>query len=103
MARTLALPDEQVDRVRHAAELHDVGKVAIPDEILNTPSPLAEHEWEFIRRHTLIGERIIAAAPALVEVASLDPRALGPRRLPRRADGDRDPPGVADSGGRRRL
>ena len=71
VARTLALPDEQVDRVRHAAELHDVGKVAIPDEILNQPRPLKEHEWDFIRRHTLIGERIIAAAPALVEVASL--------------------------------
>jgi len=71
VGRTLALPSEQLDNVRHAAELHDVGKVAVPDEILNKPGPLDEHEWDFIRRHTVIGERIIAAAPALVEVAAL--------------------------------
>ena len=57
--------------MRHAAELHDVGKVAIPDAILNKPGPLDPLEWEFIRRHTLIGERIIAAAPALGPVAAL--------------------------------
>ena len=57
--------------MRHAAELHDVGKVAIPDAILNKPAPLDPLEWEFIRRHTLIGERIIAAAPALGPVAAL--------------------------------
>ena len=50
---------------RVAAELHDVGKVAIPDAILNKPGPLDDDEWAFMRRHTLIGERIVAAAPAL--------------------------------------
>ena len=70
-ARRLGLPTDEVDRVRHAAELHDVGKVAIPDAILNKPGPLDPLEWEFIRRHTLIGERIIAAAPALGPVAAL--------------------------------
>ncbi len=69
VARILALSEDRIDCVRHAAELHDVGKVAIPDEILSKPGPLDEREWEFIRRHTLIGERIIAAAPALVDVA----------------------------------
>ena len=71
--------------MRHAAELHDVGKVAIPDAILTKPGPLDPHEWEFIRRHTLIGERIVAAAPALGGVARLVrsiPRALGRHRLP---------------------
>jgi two-component system cell cycle response regulator len=67
----LALPDEEVRNVRLAAELHDVGKVAVPDSILRKPGPLDESEWEFIRRHTLIGERIIAAAPALETVARL--------------------------------
>ena len=57
--------------IRHAAELHDVGKVAVPDGILSKPGPLDDAEWGFIRRHTLIGERIIAAAPALRQVASL--------------------------------
>jgi two-component system, cell cycle response regulator len=70
-ARLLGLAPFEVEQVRHAAELHDVGKVAVPDEILNKPGPLDEREWEFIRRHTVIGERIIAAAPALNGVAAL--------------------------------
>jgi diguanylate cyclase (GGDEF)-like protein len=62
---------ETLEQVRHAAELHDIGKVAIPDAILRKPSPLDAAEWDFIRRHTTIGERIIAAAPALRGVARL--------------------------------
>ncbi len=69
--RELALPDEERADVVHAAELHDVGKVAIPDAILDKPGPLDSAEWEFMRRHTLIGERIIAAAPALQRVAQI--------------------------------
>jgi two-component system, cell cycle response regulator len=71
VARRLALADDQIEQIRHAAELHDVGKVAVPDGILSKPGPLDDAEWGFIRRHTLIGERIIAAAPALRQVASL--------------------------------
>jgi two-component system, cell cycle response regulator len=71
VARGLHLDEEQVDHVRHAAALHDVGKVAIPDAILDKPAALDEAEWEFIRRHTIIGERIVAAAPALRQVAAL--------------------------------
>ncbi|MEZ5076729.1 MAG: diguanylate cyclase [Solirubrobacterales bacterium] len=67
----MGLTGEQLDEVYRAAELHDVGKVAIPDAILNKPGPLEERELEFMRKHTLIGERIIAAAPALVPVARL--------------------------------
>jgi diguanylate cyclase (GGDEF)-like protein len=70
-ARSLELPAEEVEQVRHAAELHDVGKVAVPDAILSKPEPLTADEWAFIHRHTLIGERIIAAAPALTRVAAL--------------------------------
>jgi two-component system, cell cycle response regulator len=71
VARRLRLDDEEVEHVRHAAELHDVGKMAIPDAILDKPAPLDPDEWEFIRRHTIIGERIVAAAPALRPVATL--------------------------------
>src|SRR5215210_7731786 len=70
-ARRLGLGDDEAEQVRHAAELRDIGKVAIPDAILAKPSALDPGEWEFIRRHTLIGERIIAAAPALGAVARL--------------------------------
>jgi diguanylate cyclase (GGDEF)-like protein len=70
-ARRLGLGREELQVVRHAAELHDVGKVAIPDDILLKPGPLTEEEWSFIRRHPVAGERIIAAAPALGPVAKL--------------------------------
>jgi two-component system cell cycle response regulator len=70
-ARSFGLDHDQVEPIQQAAELHDVGKMAIPDAILNKPSRLDQSEWEFIRRHTLIGERIINAAPALHDVAAL--------------------------------
>jgi two-component system, cell cycle response regulator len=70
-ARMFPLPAEDIEQIRLAAELHDVGKVAIPDAILEKPAPLDDSEWAFIRRHTLIGERIIAAAPDLRKIATL--------------------------------
>jgi diguanylate cyclase (GGDEF)-like protein len=71
VGRHLGIEGEALDHVRVAAELHDVGKVAIPDAILNKPGPLDDDEWAFMHRHTLIGERIVAAAPALGAVAKL--------------------------------
>ena len=57
--------------LRNAAQLHDVGKVAIPDAIVGKPGPLDEEEWNFIRSHTLIGQRIVDAAPVLAGVGEL--------------------------------
>jgi diguanylate cyclase (GGDEF)-like protein len=71
LARALGLPKAEVHRVTLAAELHDIGKVAIPETILNKPGPLDEEEWKFIRRHTEIGERIVTAAPSLAHAAEL--------------------------------
>jgi len=71
VAGELGMEAEQRDEVYRAAQLHETGKMAIPDAILNKPGPLEETEWEFVRRHTLIGERIIASAAALVPVARL--------------------------------
>ncbi len=71
VAAELGMDEEQRDEVFRAAELHDTGKMAIPDAILNKPGPLEPDEWRFMREHPLIGERIIAAAPALVPVARL--------------------------------
>ncbi|MFL5831766.1 MAG: diguanylate cyclase domain-containing protein [Solirubrobacteraceae bacterium] len=70
-ARLLGLPDSEVKRIRIAAELHDIGKIAIPETILNKPGPLDDEEWNFMRSHTEIGERIIAAAPSLASSAPL--------------------------------
>ncbi len=70
-AASLGLDEDEVARVRLAAELHDIGKAAIPDTILEKPGPLDHHEWEFVKRHTMIGERILGAAPALASIAPL--------------------------------
>ena len=67
----LGLMPEELEDLRQAAELHDMGKVAIPDAILDKPGPLDDAEWEFMRRHTIIGERILQAAPALERVATI--------------------------------
>ena len=71
VARRMSLEAEQIDEIARAAELHDIGKMAIPDAILSKPGPLDADEWEFMRNHTLIGERILGAAPALRSVAKL--------------------------------
>jgi diguanylate cyclase (GGDEF)-like protein len=70
VAAKLALPEDEVAPLLQAASLHDVGKAAIPDEILNKPGPLDDAEWAFMRRHTLIGQRILSAAPALARAAT---------------------------------
>jgi HD-GYP domain-containing protein (c-di-GMP phosphodiesterase class II) len=51
-----------LEELRLAARLHDVGKLAIPDAVLHKPGPLDVAEWTFIKEHTVIGERILAAA-----------------------------------------
>jgi HD-GYP domain-containing protein (c-di-GMP phosphodiesterase class II) len=67
----LGLEGESLVQLRHAAALHDIGKVAIPDAIITKPAALSDDEWTFMRRHTLIGERIVGAAPALGGAARL--------------------------------
>jgi diguanylate cyclase (GGDEF)-like protein len=70
-ATALGLDGEELETVVRAAELHDVGKVAVPDAILTKPGPLSEAEWGFMREHTIVGDRILSAAPALESVAKL--------------------------------
>jgi diguanylate cyclase (GGDEF)-like protein len=67
----LGVPATELAPILQAASLHDVGKAAIPEAILNKPAALTDEEWAFMRRHTLIGERILSAAPALAEAARL--------------------------------
>jgi diguanylate cyclase (GGDEF)-like protein len=71
VARALDVPEDQHEGIRQAAELHDIGKVAIPETILHKPAPLDEDEWAFMRQHTIIGERILSAAPGLVSCGRL--------------------------------
>ena len=70
-ARQLGLGPACVEQVRLAAELHDVGKLAIPERILGKPGPLDPVEWEIMRMHAEIGARILAAIPGMAPIGAL--------------------------------
>jgi two-component system cell cycle response regulator len=67
----LGLRSDELDEVVRAAELHDVGKIAVPDSVLHKPGPLDEGEWQIMRQHPVIGDRILARVPALRSVGAL--------------------------------
>ncbi len=71
LARRRGITGEERELISRAADLHDIGKMAVPDEILNKPGPLDEREWELMRTHTLVGERMLGSSPALAPVAKL--------------------------------
>jgi diguanylate cyclase (GGDEF)-like protein len=71
MARHLDLPEAEADRIRVAALLHDVGKVAIPEDILEKPSPLTSGEWRSVVQHPRIGQVILEQAGALKDAVPI--------------------------------
>jgi diguanylate cyclase (GGDEF)-like protein len=71
VADELGLWPEEKAPLLQAASLHDVGKVAIPDSILDKAGPLTDEEWDLMRTHTVVGERILSAAPALTDAATI--------------------------------
>jgi diguanylate cyclase (GGDEF)-like protein len=89
VARRLGMEGEDLDEVARAAELHDVGKVAVPDSILGKSAALSDDEWAFMRRHTILGERILNGAAAMRPVARLV------RSTHERFDGSGYPDGLA--------
>ncbi len=89
VARGLALSKRDVDHVKAAALLHDIGKVAIPDDVLNKSSPLDGDEWKIMREHPVIGERILRAIPGMGPIARIV------RHEHERFDGSGYPDGIA--------
>jgi HD-GYP domain-containing protein (c-di-GMP phosphodiesterase class II) len=71
VGQSLRLSRTELDELTRAAQLHDLGKLAVPDEILNKPSALDAREWEFIHQHTIVGERILRASPTLRNAATI--------------------------------
>jgi two-component system, cell cycle response regulator len=71
LGRRMGLSGEDLEILIRAAELHDVGKIAVPDSILNKPTALDPGERAIIERHCEVGERILAVAPAMGPVARL--------------------------------
>jgi two-component system, cell cycle response regulator len=71
VAAELGIPEQEHAEIVHGAELHDVGKIAIPESILHKPGALSDDEWVYMKRHTLIGERFLLSVPALRAVGKL--------------------------------
>jgi len=71
LARQLQLPDAEIDRLRIAALLHDVGKIAVPEEILEKPSALTAAEWRTVVQHPRIGQVILEQAAALKDAVPI--------------------------------
>jgi len=65
IALQMQLSEEEVERIRIASLLHDLGKLAVPSEILDKPTPLSENEWQTIGEHPRIGQMILEQASAL--------------------------------------
>ena len=71
IGRAVGLSDGDIDRIRTASLLHDLGKLAIPDEILSKPAPLSAVEWRTIVEHPKIGQVVLEQAGAIRDAASI--------------------------------
>lgn len=71
VARNMGLSDLDCEQVRYAAFLHDIGKLGIPNELLDKTEPLSADEWEVMRQHPVIGERIVSSVPGFEDVAAI--------------------------------
>jgi len=71
VCQRLGLSPTEEASIRHAAQLHDIGKVAVPDDILRKSEALTPAEWAYVQQCPSIGQRITSAAPALAPLAPL--------------------------------
>jgi len=71
LGRAVGLPDGDIERIRTASLLHDLGKLAIPDEILSKPGPLSPPEWRTIVEHPKIGQVVLEQAGAIRDAATI--------------------------------
>jgi len=88
IARELGLHAEQARALEQAALLHDIGKIGVPDDLLNKPGKLTESEWVLMRRHPEIGYRILS------EIKVLQPASLIVLQHQERYDGSGYPGGL---------
>lgn len=65
LAVEMRLPEKFIEDIKFAAQMHDVGKIHVPMDVLKKPGKLTEEEFEQIKRHTIYGARILGDAPRL--------------------------------------
>jgi diguanylate cyclase (GGDEF)-like protein len=71
LARELGLPEQEVERIRVASLLHDIGKVAVPEQILEKPGPLTTEEWQSVVQHPRVGQVIIDQVAAVRDAGTI--------------------------------
>jgi diguanylate cyclase (GGDEF)-like protein len=71
LAHKLELPEQEIERIRLAALLHDIGKVGVPSEILEKPGPLTPEEWQAVVQHPRIGQEIINRVADIKDAAAI--------------------------------
>lgn len=71
LGERLALSNEEMELLRKGSMLHDIGKIGIPDNILNKPGALTSEEFEIMKTHTIIGENIIKSLKSFEDVKSI--------------------------------
>jgi putative nucleotidyltransferase with HDIG domain len=71
LAQQLKVTDAERELLQLGAHLHDIGKVGIPEDILNKTGPLTPNEFEIMKRHTIIGEEIVSAIPGLEAICPI--------------------------------
>jgi diguanylate cyclase len=69
LALSLNFSDSDVNRVKTAGLLHDIGKIVVPDYVLEKPGGLDEHEWVYIKKHPETGYRILCGSPDMADLA----------------------------------
>jgi diguanylate cyclase (GGDEF)-like protein/PAS domain S-box-containing protein len=70
LGRTSSLAESELDKLSLLSTLHDIGKVAIPEEILEKEGKLTKSEWNTLKRHPVIGSNICESSPLLVHIAN---------------------------------
>ena len=66
LGRAAGLPEAQIELLLHAASMHDIGKIAIPDRVLLKQGPLEPDEWELMKSHTIVGAEMLAGSSSPV-------------------------------------
>lgn len=89
IARRYGMPRRMLDNIYYSGLLHDIGKIAVPDSILNKPEKLTEDEYKIIKTHTSVGADILS------DLTTVDNIAAGARDHHERYDGSGYPKGIA--------
>jgi len=97
IAQALGMPQPEVEEIRLAGLLHDIGKVGIPESILNKSGPLDASEWETMKTHTDLGAQILEPLRPMVRIREMvrhHHEFYDGSGYPRRLEGDQIPHGA---------